>query len=217
MGKLDKIPRIIHQIWLGESPENPAPMKWINTWKTKNPNYEHKLWTDKDMNDIPDSILELMNSTKRIIQKADILRYWVLYEYGGIYTDADSECVKPIESLIIDAESNDGPSIIVAYEKEKHRFDLIGNSFLASSAKSKYMAELVARLPTWIHTDKRPWMSTGPYLVTMTLREMYPDYKPLPWYYIYQKSTIDDDSVIQPCYSRQYWCAGRTNNYKAAT
>ena len=85
-----KIPKIIHKIWVGDKP---APMKWINTWVEKHPDWEHILW-DNDK----------VYSRKWINEKhigqyteeglwhgvADIIRYEILYEYGGIVSGEDS-------------------------------------------------------------------------------------------------------------------------------
>lgn len=40
------IEKIIHQVWIGPLP---PPTKWMNTWKEKNPNWEYKLWTNKEV------------------------------------------------------------------------------------------------------------------------------------------------------------------------
>ncbi len=94
-----KIPKIIHKIWVGDKP---APTRWINTWVEKHPDWEHILW-DNDK----------VYSRKWINEKhigqyteeglwhgvADIIRYEILYEYGGIVSGADSICINPIDEL----------------------------------------------------------------------------------------------------------------------
>ena len=40
------IEKIIHQIWLGS---NSPPTEWLDSWKDKHPNWEYKLWTEKDV------------------------------------------------------------------------------------------------------------------------------------------------------------------------
>jgi mannosyltransferase OCH1-like enzyme len=38
----------------------------------------------------------------RIIRKkTDILRFEILYQFGGLHKDTDFECLKPIDDLII--------------------------------------------------------------------------------------------------------------------
>lgn len=44
----------------------------------------------------------LYNSLPRDVQRWDIIRYMILYKYGGIYTDLDTEYFKPINQLVND-------------------------------------------------------------------------------------------------------------------
>ena len=100
------IPKIIHQIWIGP---NKKPDIWMNTWSVdyinKYKNYEYVLWNDENSKNILNKypkIKEMFNSEKEYCGKADMLRYLILYEYGGIYIDADSVWVndKDLTELI---------------------------------------------------------------------------------------------------------------------
>lgn len=92
------IPKKIHQIWLGSDlPENYN--KLINTWKFFHPDWEYKLWTDKDIEDLNLYNIDLYNKTKNYGEKSDILRYEILHRYGGLYVDCDFECLKPFDCL----------------------------------------------------------------------------------------------------------------------
>jgi hypothetical protein len=44
-----KIPRIIHQIWLGPSPLPEQDAAYVETWKQLHPDWEHRLWTEDDL------------------------------------------------------------------------------------------------------------------------------------------------------------------------
>jgi len=91
--KEEGIPKIIHQIWLG----SPLPEKykeWTKSWKKFNPNYEYRLWTDKD---IPGLKMSNMHNFERITNygvRSDIMRYNILNRFGGIYADTDFECLR---------------------------------------------------------------------------------------------------------------------------
>ena len=45
----EKIPKIIHQIWIGNKPR---PEKLMDTWKEKNPDFEYKFWNEENLKDI---------------------------------------------------------------------------------------------------------------------------------------------------------------------
>ncbi len=93
-----RIPKIIHQIWLG----SPFPEKYRRlqqSWIDHHPNWEYKLWTDEDV-----AAFGLKNQAfyDRAInwgQKSDIARYEILERFGGLYIDTDFECVKPFDIL----------------------------------------------------------------------------------------------------------------------
>lgn len=97
--KINKIPKKIHQIWLGG--ELPAKYSRITkTWQEKNPDWEYKLWTDKDVEDFKLLNKTQFDSTTNFGSKADILRYEILYREGGIYIDTDFECLKSFDDLL---------------------------------------------------------------------------------------------------------------------
>jgi mannosyltransferase OCH1-like enzyme len=94
-----KIPKIIHQIWLGG--DLPADLlSCIESIKKSNPGYIHKLWLDKDVEDFDFKNKTLFLSTPNFGQKSDILRYAVLEQYGGIYLDTDFIGCKSFDSLL---------------------------------------------------------------------------------------------------------------------
>jgi len=97
---ISRIPKIIHQIWLG----SPVPAKydaWRASWKKYHPDYEYKLWTEKE-------ILEfgLVNEyaylkSKNFAVKSDIARCEILYRFGGIYADTDFECLSRFDEKLL--------------------------------------------------------------------------------------------------------------------
>lgn len=94
-----RIPRIIHQIWLGsEVPEK--YYAWMQTWKNL-AGWEYWLWTDEDVKHLKLYNRDLYDATNSFAEKSDILRLEILKRYGGVYVDTDYECVKPefIEEL----------------------------------------------------------------------------------------------------------------------
>lgn len=88
----NRIPKIIHQIWLG----SPLPEKyfaWMRTWMDWH-GWEYKLWTDADIKDLSLYNQELYNRSKSYGELTDILRLEILLHFGGLYVDVDFECLK---------------------------------------------------------------------------------------------------------------------------
>lgn len=92
------IPKIIHHIWLGG--DLPAKyQKYVESWKEFNTEYIFKFWDDKNTKDLDMINRSKFDQTKNLGQKSDILRYELLYKYGGMYVDTDFECLKSFDDL----------------------------------------------------------------------------------------------------------------------
>ena len=87
-----RIPRIVHQIWLG-SPVPERFYKWMDTWRLEG--WEYKLWTDAEVENLFLHNRSLYEESVNFGEKADILRLEILSQFGGVYADIDFECLKP--------------------------------------------------------------------------------------------------------------------------
>ena len=94
----ERIPKKIHQIWLGgELPDKYR--KWGYSWKAFNPDWEHKLWTDANTDEVILPDRGMFAQIRSMGQKSDYLRYHILDQFGGIYADTDFECLKSLAPL----------------------------------------------------------------------------------------------------------------------
>ncbi len=94
--KNNKIPKIIHQIWIGPRPLPNKYKKWMKSWKSLNKSWEYKLWTNNDIKDMNLINQKIFEESSNVGFRSDILRYEILYKYGGLYIDTDLECIKEI-------------------------------------------------------------------------------------------------------------------------
>lgn len=99
----DLIPRIIHQTWKTEV----LPERWTNvsqSCKDYNPDYEYMLWTDDSSREFIKThypwFISTFDAYTYPIQRADAIRYFVLYHYGGVYVDLDIGCLRPLDPLL---------------------------------------------------------------------------------------------------------------------
>lgn len=86
------IPKIIHQIWLGDGDVPIKYLSFIDSWKSHHPDWEYHLWTVDHL--IPLRNQRSYDQTTDVVQKTNIVRYEVLYQYGGIYVELDTACLK---------------------------------------------------------------------------------------------------------------------------
>lgn len=94
------IPKVIHYCWFGHNPLPPLAIKCIKSWKRFFPDYEIKEWNEGnfDVNSIP--YTREAYAAKKFAFVSDYARYWILYNYGGIYFDTDVEAIKSMDDII---------------------------------------------------------------------------------------------------------------------
>jgi mannosyltransferase OCH1-like enzyme len=156
----DRVPAILHHILIGDIDLNQRP-----TWKKAreaclkwHPNYEYKFWNDTSAEKL---ILDeypwfypTWTSYPYAIQRADSLRYLILYHYGGIFLDLDLHCRRSLGPL--------------------RRFEFISpaaypvgisNGFLMASVHHPFIKVLVDQLPLFNRNFLLPYatvmFSTG--------------------------------------------------------
>ena len=136
------IEKVIHQVWLGDNP----PLEWIKSFKIKG--YKHILWDDKMLHPFFNRLL--FEEQDRGCAKADILRYEILYRYGGIYFDTDMVLLKRIPDSFLKDD------FFTAYESEEHRPGLVNNAVIGCVAGHPIMREMIQglkdrdeSLPVW--------------------------------------------------------------------
>jgi len=77
----------------------------MHTWRDHNPGFDYREWNDPDL-----SALGLVNRNvyERYMTEgiydgaADVARVEILYRFGGVYVDADSVAVKPIDDGLLE-------------------------------------------------------------------------------------------------------------------
>ena len=94
------IPKIIHLCWLSGDPYPEKIAKCISTWKKHLPDYEIMIW-DTDRFDV-----NSLHWTKEAFEAeryafvADYIRFYAVYNYGGIYLDSDVEVLKSFDDML---------------------------------------------------------------------------------------------------------------------
>ena len=95
-----KIPRIIHQIWIGDKDIPETYERFKETLLKHHPGWRYKLWTNDEVKTLKLHNQKLYDEAEEPAEKANLLRYEILNQFGGIYFDIDFECLKSFEPLI---------------------------------------------------------------------------------------------------------------------
>ena len=135
------IPKILHHIWIGP---HPAPVHWMNTWKENHPTWEYKLWDNHSLGTFNFKNAELIHDflkLKKYSGVANLMRYEILYRYGGFIPEADSICLNPVDDLL-----EEGIEGITVYENEKIYGDKkVVSPILASIPKYDFLGFLIEK------------------------------------------------------------------------
>lgn len=140
------IPKVIHHIWMGNKPIPDLNLYCANSIKNINPDFKYILWKDDDIelmmkNDFP-LYYEKFNELPRLIMKIDIFRYFLMYKYGGLYTDMDYLMFKPFDFL--------NEKVIIPCNREDIDGNptSLGNCIFASQPNHPYWKSLIDSLFT---------------------------------------------------------------------
>jgi len=174
------IPRLIHQLWIGHKP---APKIFMDTWSASHPDFQYLFWSETDLDklyrerricatsstgEVFEQALECIDkiiSMEEINGKADIVRWEILYHFGGVFLDADSICVKPFDDLIMNKEAFAG------FESEKVMPGLIATGtmgFPSGHALCRAAIDFIIKNEVAnVLTGKGAWQTVGPGLLTV--------------------------------------------------
>ncbi|KAH3889665.1 hypothetical protein DPMN_013726 [Dreissena polymorpha] len=104
-----RIPHNVHQIWIRVSDSSSTSdmavpdmfVKYMETFPKFNPDWTYYFWTyntsRKLLQDRHPDLLHFFDNTTETVVRADLMRYVVLYEFGGLYADLDTTCLRPLD------------------------------------------------------------------------------------------------------------------------
>ncbi len=171
------IPRIIHQIWNTDAVPDKFKAFRESCFK-HHPDWQYRLWTAEDqrvfLKQYYPWFLPLFDAYTVPIKRADVVRYFLLWHYGGVYADLDMEFLKPIDSLLA------GKKLILGKEPDAHLLTdaykelsldfLLCNAVMASVPGHSFwgmvVEEVIARRFVHLVVD-----STGPLMLTYAYKK----------------------------------------------
>ena len=139
------IPKIIHQTYKNHN--LPKIYKMCQTEiKRLHPDFEYRFYTDEDMDrlmktEFPE-YYDKFNELPRMIMKIDMFRYFLMYKYGGLYTDMDYLMFNQFDML------NEKVIIPCNREDENGNPICLGNCIFASQSNHPYWKSLMDTLFT---------------------------------------------------------------------
>lgn len=160
------IPRIIHQIWIGPKPR---PKKLMDGYRDMHPDWTYILWTEKNLKYLTWKNQKHIDEMPEWNGKADLYRYELLLRFGGVWMDADSECLAPFDDFFLENDS------FAIYENEKHRGGLVACGVIGATPGNELMRLCVDEIHSMPRLDTPAWWSVGPVFFTWVVgKHQYP-------------------------------------------
>jgi mannosyltransferase OCH1-like enzyme len=156
---IQRIPHQFHRIWLG----GPMPdefRRFGDTWLEQHPGWTMRQWGDDNLPPMRNQTL--FDAIESASQKSDILRFELLWLYGGVYVDTDFECRQSIEPLL------EGVQVFAAREIDSQ----VSGAIVGSVPEHPFIGMLIDSLPGSLgeHGRATPAYSTGPGFVSRCLK-----------------------------------------------
>lgn len=169
-----RVPKIIHQT--APSDKSKWPAIWLKcqaTWKQHFPDFVYIMWNDEDidyfMSSRFPSYYGMFKEYDKHIKRVDVARYFILYEYGGIYADMDYQCNKNFYHLL--------PKGKVSIAESPHAGEGFQNALMASPPKNPYWLEVFKDLVEHKDVDD-VLQATGPQVIVRNAKSEW--FHPLP-------------------------------------
>lgn len=165
-----EIPRIIHQIWLGPLRR---PQKLLDSVRVTHPGWDYRLWTEENLPALRKR--DAFDRSPTWHQKSDVLRYELLWRFGGVYVDADSLALRPIDALVA------GHELFAGYERGTA--GLVATGVIGCTPRHPVLDRLIRELD--VDRAGPAWDIVGPGFFTRTLENAEEDVTLYPGHYFY--------------------------------
>ena len=202
------IPRIIHQIWIGDQTKRPDAL--METWRDMNPSCEYVLWTEENLANEKFVNQDAIDKMPELNGKCNIMRYELLFKYGGFSVDADSECVNTLDDFFFTDSDR-----FSCWENEKKGFSpesgiqLVASGFQACGKNDGLMKLAIEELSDVDFTKGlRSWQTCGNNFFSQLIEKYEADFpmKIYPsWYFIPQYGNGEIYKGKDKIYAKHYW------------
>lgn len=171
------IPFVLHQSW--KTRELPTLFRQMSgTFRRQNPEWEYRLWTDEENEQLMLDHYSWFNSTWRAfprhIYRVDAVRAFYLHMHGGAYFDLDFWCLRPMGPLVSKLKG-----VVLGYMSDDHDYPhSVPNAFMASEKGQAFWLFYARRIDRLFREARRegrelsePEALTGPAALFETVKE----------------------------------------------
>lgn len=170
---MSSVPKIFHVVWIGD--ESKEPKELIQSWADMYPDFELRVYRNKDFHERDWKFKEAMQHFYDIglyCGAADLMRWEMLYEHGGMTLDADSLCLDRLPEWVFECET------AACWDNGQVEGQLLNNGFVVAKPKAPIIGDILKKFETegiqfyrwsWSRMKRirlSPWKSVGPLPLT---------------------------------------------------
>jgi mannosyltransferase OCH1-like enzyme len=187
------IPKKIHYIWLGgEIPKKVQEVIEHNSQFFKE--YEVKVWSEENMPPL-NAFAQRAYNEKRWAFVSDYLRFYILYQEGGIYLDTDMQVLKALDELL-------EHQLFSGWDR---RGEYIYAGIIGTEEKSDYIESIIKSY----NSIEEGIYPTSPQIMT----EVYRDYKhkeelklfESQYFYPLLDGEVETEARLKDAYTNHLW------------
>jgi mannosyltransferase OCH1-like enzyme len=182
------IPKILHQVWLGDKKIPSKFLVFTKRWRELHPDWQYCLWNEKKIDDT--ICINLMKRCDTHSARSNVIRIYALATIGGVYSDFDIEWKKNVD-VLLNHKCFAAKEIPTRY----------CNAFLGSEKDTKWIQYMYSSLNKYVEFPT-PW---GPKLTTKASEQFSADLFTIDTKLVYpylwnekhrQKENFDDSYVV---------------------
>ena len=98
--EMESIPKVIHYCWFGRGPKPQSVLECISSWHKFMPDYHVKEWNEDNFDVQMTKYVEEAYRAGSYAHVSDVARFWILYNFGGVYFDTDIELLQSIDDIV---------------------------------------------------------------------------------------------------------------------
>tara|TARA_R110002073_G_C9277746_1_gene564896 strand:- start:53 stop:736 length:684 start_codon:yes stop_codon:yes gene_type:complete len=197
-----KIPKIIHQIWIGDKIMPGYCQAFCDEIKREHEKlgYEYKLWGNEAFDQYKDDIfLQSYLKNPKLYKWAyisDRLRLLLLRDYGGMHVDVDCKMIKSFDNIYEQLNSN------ITYfcgARQEARIDQYPLAVVGSSKNSRIVNVMLNS-----YKDVR-WANGGAMLAAEMIANIDPDIAVFNYRRFYDMELTEDTIVLHDPHKLKSW------------
>lgn len=158
------IPDVFHRVWVGGKPIPDRFEAYWESWQRHHPRSRFVTWRDEHIAEFGSPCVRLCNECRNPAEMSDVLRFFIVEKYGGIYLDTDFECYRSIDELL------DGWDFCSAWENA----EMVASAFFAAVPNHPILSRMVEQLRGMSIDHTLSQIKTaGPQAFSTTIGDVY--------------------------------------------